>query len=105
MAIKAFVREATFNGYSGDPAEFSISVPYSVYQSEGGADNAPRYFDDVVTLSLAIGSTPDDVYAGVYSAIQSTCAGYGYPVPTKAEMYGYVPTSFLTLLPPDVAIS
>ena len=105
MAIKAFVHEASFAGYSGDPAEFSISIPYSVYQSEGGEDNAPRNFDDVVTLSMAIGASPADVYAGVYSAIQSQCAGYGYPVPTKSDMYAYVPTSFLTLLPPDVAIS
>lgn len=76
MAIKAFVHEAVFNRYVGDPVEFSITVPYSVYQ-----------------------------YAGVYSVIQAQCANLGYPVPTKAEMYGYAPQSFLALLPTAVAIS
>ena len=105
MAVKAFVHEAIFNGYVGDPAEFSITIPYSVYQSEGGVDNAPRNFDDNASLSMAIGSTPQDVYAGVYSVIQAQCANVGYPVPTKAEMYGYAPRSFLELLPPEPAIS
>jgi hypothetical protein len=105
MAIKAFVHEAVFNGYVGDPVEFSITVPYSVYQSEGGVDDAPRNFDDNATLSMAIGSSPTDVYAGVYSVIQAQCANLGYPVPTKAEMYGYAPQSFLALLPTAVAIS
>jgi hypothetical protein len=105
MAIKVFCHEASFTNYEGDPLQFGIQVPYSVYCSDGGADNAPRYFEDVVSLGMEIGSTPTDVYSGVYSAIQAACTGAGYPQPSKADMYAYVPTPFVTLLPsiPDFA--
>ena len=105
MAVKVICHEATFGGYAGSPPQFQVSVPYSVYQSNGGVDDAPRYFEDVVSLNMDIGSTPEDVFAGVYSTIQSACSACGYPTPTKADMYGYVPTSFLTLLPPDPEIA
>lgn len=105
MAVKVICHEATFGGYVGSPPEFQVSVPYSVYQSDGGVDDAPRYFEEVAILSMEIGATPEDVYSGVYSTIQSACANFGYPIPTKADMHAYVPTSFLTLLPAEPAIA
>ncbi len=105
MAIKVICHEAIFTNYSGDPLQLTIAVPYSVYCSNGGQDDAPRYFEEVATLNMEIGSTPADVYAGVYSAIQAMCANVGYPAPSKADMYGYVPTSFVQLLPPEPSIA
>lgn len=106
MAIKVFCNHPTFGGYQNNPADgFLITVPFEVFMSDGGEDNGPRANGDVATLTMPLGSTPLDVYADLYTAILASCANFGWPTPTKADIYGFPPASFAALLPDQPAIA
>ncbi len=99
MSIKCFVQEASFTGYSGDPPLFGILVPFSVYQSDGGENNGPKYFQETLTVNASVGDSPTDVFEAVYAAILTNCANFGYDTPTKADIFAYAPISMTVLLP------
>lgn len=106
MAIKVFTEQPAISGYINNPATaFSISVPFVVYQSDGGEENGPRMFLGNAQMYLAIGSTPAEVYAAVYAQILADCATNGYDTPTKADIFAYAPSSLSTLLPDAPAMA
>ena len=107
MSIKVFLRVPfVMHGFSGNPVDgFSVDIPYSVYQSHGGEDDAPIGFDDQAQLSVPIGSTQVTLYGMIYSDILSKCASNSYDTPSKGDIFGFAPASFEQLLPnlPSVA--
>ncbi len=106
MAIKVFCGHPVFGGYQNNPADgFLISIPFEVFMSAGGENDGPRATSDVAALVMPLGSTPLQVYADLYAAILASCANFGWDTPTKADIYGFPPVSFATLLPDQPAIA
>lgn len=106
MAIKVFCGHPVFGGYQNNPADgFLITIPFEMFCSTGGENDGPRALADNAALTMAIGATPGDVYADLYAAILACCTNFGWPTPTKADMYGFPPASFSALLPDQPAIA
>jgi hypothetical protein len=100
MTIKVFCTIPVFDGYLNNPADsFKLDVPVRILEDTGGENNGPRYADYTAEVTLAIGSTPTDVFAEVYSQILTQCANMGYDTPTKADIFAYAPRSMAELLP------
>lgn len=100
MAIKVFCGEAHFEGYQTNPPDiFLIVVSYRIHEDTGGENNGPRYVESMSTLYMPLNSTPLDVYEQLFDEIVATAIAEGYSTPTKADVYGFVPFSFATLIP------
>lgn len=106
MTVKVFCEVATINGYSGSPVDgFTLTVPFHVFESEGGVDNGPRDYQDNAVVTVELGGTPIDVFAEVYAQVLASCATNSYATPGKGDIFGYVPNAMTTLLPeiPQIA--
>lgn len=100
MAIKVFCRQPEFSGYQTNPADtFLVTVAYVIHEDTGGENDGPRFLEDAAYLSMALGSSPGDVYADVYAAILASCSGNGYSTPAKADIFAFIPHSMSVLLP------
>lgn len=96
--IKVFIQPLHRADYRGSPAiSFEFTVPYVVSMSE--VNGEPLTEQGFLTVEIGIDSSPASVYAVVYEKIKALCAANGWPEPSKADVFGFVPMDFNTLIP------
>jgi hypothetical protein len=94
MSVKIFCGQANVTGYT-EGSIFNFSIPFQVYQDQG-----IPYIASEVLLSVPSGTTPYAVYALAYQMILDKCISEGVTqVPTKNDIFCYVPTTMSVILP------
>lgn len=93
MSLKVFTQIPIANGYVGDPPLFYLDIPFRVCQSDGGDDNAPRFFDSQITLHLPVGTTTVEALTNAYNLICEECSAHNYPTPALADVFAAIPMS------------
>lgn len=103
MAIKVFCGTVTLNGYFGNPVEgFQIQVPYSVFQSYGGDNNAPQSYSSSTVIDIPVNGTSVDVLSAAFTNIVADCLAQGYDAPAMADVFVTVPAQLSSMLQPPV---
>lgn len=101
MAVKVFLHDISRAYYRGMPADaFEIELNYSICLSDGlPPDNYPHTEEGSMLLQFPITSSPNEVYQRAWDEIVSICTTNGWEVPTKADVYAWLPVTFSQILP------
>jgi hypothetical protein len=94
MAVKVFCLPPNIGGYQAD-GTFKITINFSIYTDTP----AVNYMNNSFELNLPLGTNPYSVYSEVFQTIVSFAVQNGFAEPTKADVFGYIPTPFAVLLP------
>lgn len=101
MAVKVFLHDINRAFYRGNPtASFEIELNYSICLSDGlPPDNDPHTEEGSMILEFPVTASPNEVYQQAWDRVQQICTTNGWEVPTKADVYSWLPTTFNVILP------
>jgi len=101
LAVKIFLHDINRAYYRGNPADtFEMEINYAICLSTGlGPDSDPHTEEGSMLLQFPVSSSPNEVYARAWDEIITICTTNGWEVPTKADVYCWLPTTFSQLLP------
>jgi hypothetical protein len=96
MSVKVFIGQPTMQGFQVDPPNvFRMIIDFQLHKNEP----EPAHDTGSFIVDMPPGATPYEVYATVFQKIVEVCQGAQYPIPTKNDIFGYIPTPFAALLP------
>ena len=95
MAIKFFLDVPVIGGYGGDPVDhFNFNIPYKVF-----VDDPLTAESGSLEVAAPLAKSGPEVIGLVYSMVLAECATHEWPIPTKEDIFGFLPLAFSQILP------
>lgn len=97
--IKVFMHPTKDMYYVNTPVNgFQMRVDWTAVMSSTPGDGTPTSVNLTSVLDFSLNAAPSEVFGAAYTAILLECAKWGWEIPAKSDVYGWVPVDFETLM-------